>query len=134
MSATYGRYWPNTFSTTTPPAPHRAFGQLTLAQADAQRPDPVNIAEHRIRRKQVLGGLTLRVLHRSLTTQPCYGKRTSRPESYFRTPQVKEVNRSVPGVRCAFGPALRGPAEFGDCPGAASFNRRLPMLTTSSVP
>jgi transposase InsO family protein len=38
--------------------PHRALGQLTPAQADTQRPDPVNLAEHRIRRKQVLGGLT----------------------------------------------------------------------------
>jgi hypothetical protein len=38
--------------------PHRGLGQLTPAQADSQRPDPVNLAEHRIRRKQVLGGLT----------------------------------------------------------------------------
>ena len=38
--------------------PYRAFGQLTPAQADTQPPDPVIIAEHRIRRKQVLGGLT----------------------------------------------------------------------------
>ena len=28
------------------------------ARADAQRPEPVNLAEHRIHRKQVLGGLT----------------------------------------------------------------------------
>jgi putative transposase len=38
--------------------PHRGLGQLTPDQADSQRPDPVNLAEHRIRRKQVLGGLT----------------------------------------------------------------------------
>jgi hypothetical protein len=38
--------------------PHRALGQLTPAQAGSQRPDPVNLAEHKIRRKQVLGGLT----------------------------------------------------------------------------
>ena len=38
--------------------PHRALGQLTPAQADTQRPEPINIAEYRIRRKQVLGGLT----------------------------------------------------------------------------
>jgi transposase InsO family protein len=38
--------------------PHRSLGQLTPAQADTQRPDPVNLAEHWIRRKQVLGGLT----------------------------------------------------------------------------
>jgi transposase InsO family protein len=37
--------------------PHRALGQLAPAQADA-RPPKVNLTEHRIRRKQVLGGLT----------------------------------------------------------------------------
>ena len=38
--------------------PHRALGQLTPAQADTRPPVPVNLAEHRICRKQVLGGLT----------------------------------------------------------------------------
>ena len=38
--------------------PHRSLGQLTPAQADIRPPEPVNLAEHRIRRKQVLGGLT----------------------------------------------------------------------------
>ena len=38
--------------------PHRALGQLTPAQADTYPPEPVNLAEHRIRRKQVLSGLT----------------------------------------------------------------------------
>jgi putative transposase len=38
--------------------PHRALGQLTPAQAGTYPPEPVNLAEHRIRRKQVLGGLT----------------------------------------------------------------------------
>jgi hypothetical protein len=38
--------------------PHRSLGQLTPAQADAHPPEPVNLAEFRIRRKQVLGGLT----------------------------------------------------------------------------
>jgi putative transposase len=37
--------------------PHRSLGQLTPDQADSRPPDPVNLAEHRIRRKQVLGGL-----------------------------------------------------------------------------
>ena len=36
---------------------HRALGQLAPAQAGT-RPPEVNLAEHRIRRKQVLGGLT----------------------------------------------------------------------------
>ena len=38
--------------------PHRALAQLTPAQADSQPPEPVNLADHQIRRKQVLGGLT----------------------------------------------------------------------------
>jgi putative transposase len=35
----------------------RALGQLAPGQAHT-RPPPINLAEHRIRRKQVLGGLT----------------------------------------------------------------------------
>jgi len=38
--------------------PHRSLGQLNPAQADTHPPEPVNLAEVRIRRKQVLGGLT----------------------------------------------------------------------------
>src|ERR1700722_15731746 len=38
--------------------PHRALGQLTPAQPDACPPEPINLADHLIRRKQVLGGLT----------------------------------------------------------------------------
>ena len=37
--------------------PHRSLGQLTPAQAGT-RPPEINLAEHRIRRKQVLSGLT----------------------------------------------------------------------------
>ena len=38
-------------------ARHRVLGQLTPAQART-RPPQINLAEHRIHRKQVLGGLT----------------------------------------------------------------------------
>jgi hypothetical protein len=38
--------------------PHRSLGQLAPAQAGCQPPEPVNLADHRIRHKQVLGGLT----------------------------------------------------------------------------
>jgi hypothetical protein len=38
--------------------PHRSLGQLTPDQAHSRPPAPVNLAEHWIRRKQVLGGLT----------------------------------------------------------------------------
>jgi putative transposase len=37
--------------------PHRALGQFTPAQAGT-RPPEINLAEHQIRRRQVLGGLT----------------------------------------------------------------------------
>jgi len=38
--------------------PHRSLGQLTPAQAATRPPEPVNLAEHRIHREQILGGLT----------------------------------------------------------------------------
>ena len=38
--------------------PLRSLGQLTPAQADTHPPEPVNLAESRIRRKQILCGLT----------------------------------------------------------------------------
>src|ERR1035438_8097531 len=37
--------------------PHRALGQLAPTQAETRPPEPINLAEHQIRRKQVLGGL-----------------------------------------------------------------------------
>jgi putative transposase len=37
--------------------PHRALGQLAPAQAETRPPEPINLAGHQIRRKQVLGGL-----------------------------------------------------------------------------
>jgi hypothetical protein len=37
--------------------PHRALGQLVPAQTGT-RPPEINLAEHRIHRKQILGGLT----------------------------------------------------------------------------
>jgi len=38
--------------------PHRSLSQLTPAQAATRPPEPVNLAEHRTHRKQILGGLT----------------------------------------------------------------------------
>jgi transposase InsO family protein len=37
--------------------PHRGLGQLAPAQAETRPPEPINLAEHQIRPKQVLGGL-----------------------------------------------------------------------------
>jgi putative transposase len=38
--------------------PHRSLGQLIPAQADTQRPEPLNLADYRIRKRQVVEGLT----------------------------------------------------------------------------
>jgi transposase InsO family protein len=38
--------------------PHRSLGQLTPAQAETQLPQTINLAERRVHRRQVLGGLT----------------------------------------------------------------------------
>lgn len=38
--------------------PHRSLGQLTPTQAEYKPPAPINLAEHRIRRRAILGGLT----------------------------------------------------------------------------
>jgi len=38
--------------------PHRALDQLAPDQAGTQPPEPTNLAEHRIHRRQILGGLT----------------------------------------------------------------------------
>jgi transposase InsO family protein len=38
--------------------PHRTLGQLTPAQAETQPPPAINLADHQIRRRPILGGLT----------------------------------------------------------------------------
>jgi transposase InsO family protein len=38
--------------------PHRSLGQLTPAQAETCAPEPVNLADYRIRRRPILNGLT----------------------------------------------------------------------------
>jgi putative transposase len=38
--------------------PHRFLGQLTPAQAGTRPPEPIDLVDHRVRRKQVLSGLT----------------------------------------------------------------------------
>jgi len=38
--------------------PHRSLGQLTPTQADTKPPEPINLADYRLRRKSILGGLT----------------------------------------------------------------------------
>jgi len=64
--------------------PHRSLGQLTPAQADTHPPEPINLAEFRIRRKQVLGGLT-----HEYYVAACLPQGT--PESCFRAHRVNYI-------------------------------------------
>ncbi len=78
--------------------PHRSLGQLTPAQVGTRPPEPIDLADHRVRRKQVLSGLTHEyyvaalphaVTEKQVTRTPrCYGKTGHPSESYFRAPQV----------------------------------------------
>ena len=83
--------------------PHRALGQLTPAQADTRRPDPVNLAEHWIRRKQVLGGLTREYYIAALAPSVATGERRSPSESYFRAPQAGQFTGSFNAVLASAG-------------------------------
>ena len=67
--------------------PHRAVGQLTPAQADTRPPEPIDLAGHRIRRKQVLGGLTHEYYVAALPPRAAAGNAGHSPESFFRPPQ-----------------------------------------------
>ena len=110
--------------------PHRALGQLTPAQADTRPPEPVNLAEHRIRRKQVLSGLTHEYYIAALPPTPPLRKRSPRPESYFRAPQVPQIrmaqdNRVLssrrlrsPDLGCESLPVAPGPHDrcAANCP------------------
>jgi hypothetical protein len=59
----------------------------------SQPPELINLAEHWICRKQVLGGLTREYDIAALPASVATGKRRSPPESYFRAPQglVRDV-------------------------------------------
>jgi putative transposase len=92
--------------------PHRALGQLTPAQADACPPEPINLAYHLIRRKQVLGGLTHEYYVAALPTCAPTEKQVT-PESYFRAPQVLKSRRErgqgdSASVGCGSGPRRPG--------------------------
>jgi hypothetical protein len=96
--------------------PHRSLGQLTPAQADRHPPDPVNLAEHRIRRKQVLGGLTREYYIAALPFPRCYRKRRSRPRIVFPSPtrsHQRDVARPVPAEEHLYprGQAASAPAR-----------------------
>jgi transposase InsO family protein len=66
--------------------PHRALGQLTPAQADTRPPEPVNLAEHRLRRRQVLGGLIHEYYVAALPPHAATEERTPPPRIVFPSP------------------------------------------------
>jgi len=70
--------------------PHRSLGQLTPAQAGTRPPEPIDLADHRVRRKQVLSGLTHEYYVAALPPHSATGKRRSQSESYFRDPQDRQ--------------------------------------------
>jgi putative transposase len=84
--------------------PHQALGQLTPGQADACPPEPINLADHLIRRKQVLGGLTHEYYVAALPTCAATEKQIT-TESYFRAPQDAGEDAGQPGDHRAGGGA-----------------------------
>ena len=72
--------------------PHRFLSQLTPAQADSQPPEPINLADHRIRQKQVLGGLTCEYYIASLPP------RVARKNAGHHPNHISEPHRVAPPV------------------------------------
>jgi putative transposase len=87
--------------------PHRSLGQLAPAQADCQPPEPVNLANHRIRNKQVLGGLICEYYIAALPPRVATENPGHRPNRILRVPQVP---------RCPAGPVLRAYRVIVLCP------------------
>ncbi len=75
--------------------PHRALGQLTPEQADTRPPGPINLADHRIRRKQILGGLTHEYYVAALPPRAATGKRRSPTRIVFPSPTSSRHSTSV---------------------------------------
>ena len=75
--------------------PHRALGQLTPAQADTRPPEPVDPAEHRIRRKQVPGGLTHEYHIAALPAQGRYGTTLATTRTVFPSPTGSFSSRAT---------------------------------------
>jgi putative transposase len=77
--------------------PHRSLGQLTPAQANTRPPEPIDLADQRVRRKQVLSGLTHEYYVAAL---PTLLRKAGHPsESYFRAPQVSQPSPHQPRRR-----------------------------------
>jgi hypothetical protein len=81
--------------------PHRALAQLTPAQAGSQPPEPVNLADHQIRRKQVLGGLTreyyIAALHPALLRETQVTARIVFPSPTWQGPSRGMLGKAAIG-------------------------------------
>jgi len=84
--------------------PHRALGQLTPAHVGTRPPEPIDLADRQIRRKQVLGGLTHEYYIAALSPRAATEDAVHPLESYFRAPQDPHHDRGgnrgeMPGER-----------------------------------
>jgi hypothetical protein len=82
--------------------PHRGLGQLTPAQAGTRPPEPVNLAEHRIRRKQVLGGLTHEYHVAALPSPRRCGNAAHHPNRISEPHRLDSTTADLPGVPFAY--------------------------------
>jgi putative transposase len=78
--------------------PHRFLGQLTPAQADSQPPKLISLADHRIRQKQVLGGLTSEYYIAALPPRVATEKRRSPPNHIFEPHRLADRSDCIPAA------------------------------------
>jgi transposase InsO family protein len=117
--------------------PHRALGQLTPAQAGTHPPEPIDLADHWIRRKQVLGGLTHEYYVAALQSHAAAERRRSPTHIVFPSPTGSSATRSSPASTAAATSCLPPiwPASTR-CPSGwpAAHWRCLPRTGTSAAP
>jgi len=110
--------------------PHRSLGQLTPAQADTRPPEPVNLAEFRIRQKQVLGGLTHEYYIAALPPRAATGKRRSHPNRIFE-PHTRRQQPGQASRPCAPAGTVAAPSRMAS---ARSIARNSPRLSARVRP
>ncbi len=109
--------------------PHRALRQPTPAQADTQPPEPINLAEHPIRRKQVLGGLTHE--YRVAALPPTLRNRRSPSRIVFPSPTGCAAVRRW--VMCSRLRAVGEPGDPSRSGGVNAMGRITAVLVTGAL-
>jgi hypothetical protein len=71
--------------------PHRTLRQLTPAQAETQPPPVINLADHQLRRRPIIGGLTSE--YRSQHNRPGTVKPQAKPRILYSSPTGKRTSR-----------------------------------------